>query len=387
MKLKQRTIVIIGVLLLLSASVGLVAAMMIPSAEELLTDSLETLETVTTGYAEFSVDVEMPENAFNGTFEGWAKRDVGPNGEPAMRFVVLASDREELVGLTFVTDGYQSWLYSPDKNSVIIGQADEVAPILADRLAQYEGQWQYEHEFDHETTAMPETPDEFVAKLSEYFTIERNGTDQIGEYEANALRLVPIADQMPEEFRLAGGYLNLWLRTSDQLPLAAEYAEGAAGDFNIQANAIEINQPIEDSIFSFTIPEGAEVIQATELLSQMEALQESIDPEEAGALIPAELPDGAQMAGTEQLGTAIVQRFNLLGDLSFVIAQGTSLPQDVPAEATSSQSVTVRGVDGMLHTNDEANRTLLIWQEGDQFVLIGGDSSPQQALALAESLQ
>ena len=46
----------------------------------------------------------------------------------------------------------------------------------------------------------------------------------------------------------------------------------------------------------------------------------------------------------------------------------------------------VRGVEGTLHTNSEATRSLLIWQEDDLFFLVGGDLSPEQLLSIAESL-
>ncbi len=59
----------------------------------------------------------------------------------------------------------------------------------------------------------------------------------------------------------------------------------------------------------------------------------------------------------------------------------------MPAEATSSEPVVVRGLEGTIYTNDEATRTLLAWNDGTLWFLIGGDLSPDQALTVAESLQ
>ena len=67
--------------------------------------------------------------------------------------------------------------------------------------------------------------------------------------------------------------------------------------------------------------------------------------------------------------------------------EGTNLPIERPAEATSSESVLVRGLEGTLYTNDSATRTLLTWNEESLWILIGGDLSPAEALAIAESLQ
>jgi predicted PurR-regulated permease PerM len=51
MNMRKRSTIIFLVLLLSVASVGLVAAMIIPSAEELLTNAAEALEGITSGHA------------------------------------------------------------------------------------------------------------------------------------------------------------------------------------------------------------------------------------------------------------------------------------------------------------------------------------------------
>ena len=164
MKFKKRTAIGIVVAVALLATVGLVAATMIPSAEELLTKSLETLESTSSGHAVVTLDAQLPDQDVSGTFELWGKLNAGPNGEPAGRLVVLDTNRSELIGLTLVSDGSQFWLYSPDRQAVIVGQAEEMAPILAQRLAEYEGQWPHDGEFDPETADVPQTPAEAVAK-------------------------------------------------------------------------------------------------------------------------------------------------------------------------------------------------------------------------------
>lgn len=387
MKMKKQTGIVIVIVLLLLGTAGLVAATMIPSAEELLTASLETLESVTSGHAVVSASAQLPDQDINGSFEIWGKLNAGPNDEPAVRIVVLDASQEELIGTTVVSDGSQFWVYSPDHNSVIIGQAADLAPLLAERFAEYEGQWPGDSEFSHPAGEIPQTAAEAVASLLEYFSIDRNGSDQVGDDQADILRFVPQAETMPEEIILAGGFVRLWLRESDQLPLAIEYAEGAVGAFAAEATDIQINEAIADSVFSFTIPEGAEVIEASDLLTQMETLKQSVTADEVGALTPGDLPDGAEPVGTEQIAGTVVQRFTMPDGKSFVVAQGDSVPQEIPAEATSSDLVLVRGEEGILHSNDEATRSLLIWQENEMSFLVGGDLSPEQALAVAESLQ
>jgi hypothetical protein len=227
-----------------------------------------------------------------------------------------------------------------------------------------------------------------VAKALEYFTAERNGGDSIAGGEAYRLRLIPIPEQMPEELRLAGGFVNVWLRSSDQLPLGVEYAEGSAGYGKIVATTAEINSGLDNGIFTFIIPEGAEVVQATDLIAALEAMQA-----EAGEtavdfepLYPADLPEGAVADERQEFGGAVVLRYNT-EEGTFFIAQGQGFPVEAPEDATSTESIEVRGVRGTQFSNDEGTRSLLTWQEGEMTFLIGGDLSPEQALAIAESLQ
>jgi hypothetical protein len=192
---------------------------------------------------------------------------------------------------------------------------------------------------------------------------------------------------MPEEVRLAGGFVNLWLRSSDELPLAVEYAESALGYAKAEATLAEINIELDSALFTFEIPEGAEVIQATDLLAQMEAMDEAAAPPDFTILAPTNLPEGATAAASQFVGGAVVQRFDLAEGRSFYVAQGAAMPLDAPAEATDRESVTVRGVEGVLFRNDAGSRTLLAWREGEVSFVIGGDLTPEQALAVAESLQ
>ena len=387
MNTKRRTILIALTVLIAVVSVGLLAAVIIPSADELLTQSLETLETVTDGHAIVETTVELPEKTVSGTFEIWGKFSADPDGRPSVRVEVLAASEAELVGLTAVSDGTQSWLYNPNRNTVVVGQAEELAPLLAEKIAGYEGEWGHSGDFDPETADIPETPADAVAKMLEYFTAERNGQEEVAGTDAYLLRLIPIPEQMPDEFRIAGGYINLWLRTGDKLPLAAEYAEGALGYGKFQATLAEINTGLDDSIFTFVIPEGVEVIEATELVAELEALEHSNEAVDFETLTPTDLPEEAIAAETQQIGGAVIQRYNLPEGRSFVVAQGPSMPLDVPAEATSTETVIVRGVEGTLYSNDEDTRALLTWSEGEVSFLVGGDLSAEQAAAIAESLQ
>lgn len=387
MKNRKRGIIVVLVTLLLLVTVGLAAAMIIPSADDLLARSLETLETIDDGHAIVEATLEMPDRQVSGTFEVWGKLNVGPDGEPAFRVQVLAASKAGLEGTTVVSDGSQFWLYDPEENRVVVGNREELAPLLAEKFDEHEGRWQPERAVDGGVGDIPETPEEAVAAFLEYFTAERNGQEEMAGDGAYRLRLVPIPEKMPEEVRLAGGFVNLWLRTSDQLPLAVELAESSLGYARFEATLAEINNESDSSLFTFAVPEGAEVIQAADLLAEMEASEQPLEEPAFDVLEAGELPEGAVAGERNQIGGAVVQRYDLPDGATFVIAQGRAMPQERPAEATNSQTVTVRGNEGTLYTNDDGNRSLLVWSEGEIFYLVSGDLAPDQALAIAESLQ
>lgn len=389
--LKSRKVVLVVMVLLLLAGASLTAAMMIPDADALLTQSLETLESVTDVHAVVTVNAELPEQAINGTFELWAALNVGPNGEPGMRVQLLAADEAELVGVTAVTNGVEFWLYDPNSNTVVTGVAADMAAMLAQKMAEHEGEfegWSHEESFDPEMAAIPQTPAEAVAKLLEYVTAERNGTETVAGSNAYRLRLVPIPEKMPEEMRAAGGYINLWLRSSDQLPVAIEYTKGAFGSGKATATVAEINTGFDHALFTFAIPDGATVLQAADLMAQFEeAAAETAVAPDFTPLSPTYLPTAARPGEMSQIGGGFMQRYSLPDGKSFVVAQGSSFPLEAPAEASRVETVTVRGMDATLFTNEAATRTLLAWSENGVAFLVGGDLTPEEAAAIAESLQ
>jgi hypothetical protein len=95
------------------------------------------------------------------------------------------------------------------------------------------------------------------------------------------------------------------------------------------------------------------------------------------------VPDEATLRETTNVRGAIVGRYGLPNGRSFTIAQGRTAVNLTPEEG--GQAVTVRGVSGMLYTED--GRTLLNWSEGEIQYWIGGDLTGEEALAIAESLQ
>ena len=387
MQTRRRLLSILLALLVLAVTAVAIGAFVIPTAEDLLVQALETSETITDGHAIVEVAVDVPEQSMSGTVEAWGRLNAGPNGEPAFRIEVLTADEADLIGTIAVSDGTQFWLWNPSENVVLTGQFEELYARLAAEMAGHEFDHNFEPQGDFNEADIPETPEEVVAKLLEYFTAERAGSDVIGSTDVNTVRLIPIPEQMPEEVRAAGGLLNVWLRDGDSAPVGIEYVGSALGSGVARATFLELNQGVDDAVFTFLIPEGAIVIDAAEIeLPDHDELEEAtaIEPD-FDLLAPTSLPDEATLRETTNVGGAIVERYGLPNGRSFTIAQGRTAVNLAPEEG--GESVTVRGVTGMLYTDAEDGRTLLNWSEGEIQYWIGGDLTGEEALAIAESLQ
>jgi hypothetical protein len=213
----------------LFAVVALAAVVMMvrASADDLLYQSARLVAGATNGHAVLSFEFEAPEKSGSGTVEVWGRKDVGPNGEPAFRVELLkaSEERKESIGSTAVSDGTQVWFYRADSNTVYVGTVEEMKARLKDG----HGEELTGHDLPYYDEAeMPQTPEEAVDKLLEYFTAERAGTTEINGMAANQLHLIPIPEQMPDEFRANGGLLDVWLRIDDGAPLGVEF-RGAPG--------------------------------------------------------------------------------------------------------------------------------------------------------------
>ena len=395
MQKSKRLIIIILTFIILAGSTAAIAAFMIPDADELLVQALELTETITDAHAVAEVTVEMPDQDFNGTVEIWGKLDMGPNGEPGFRAEVLAATEAEMVSITAVSDGTQFWLYHPTENTVLVGTFAEMKARMEAEIANgnfdpdsFERQMpeEYAQEFDFDPADMPETPEEAVAKLLEYFTADRTSNTDIGSASAYTIRLVPIPEQMPDEVRTAGGFLNVWIRTDDSAALGIEYAEGAVGYAKAIATTLELNQGIDNAIFTFDIPEGAIVVNAADL-ERPEMPDHDATLEEFAVLTATNLPADAVADKEIVMRGAVVQRYTLADGKSLTIAQGPASAATDLFDGEPGDAVTVRGLDGSMFVDVENGRTLLTWVENSVTIWVGGDITAEQALSIAESLQ
>jgi outer membrane lipoprotein-sorting protein len=368
-------IIIIGAVVLVAALVsGFV--LMQPTAEDILVQTLETLETIDDAHAVVEIEMATVERDESAKIELWGRR--GEDGPGAFRLVVLETSNKKAAEAIVVSDGENLWAYAPAEGKVFVGSAEEAKKIMAEKQPYMDNYDKSDH--DH-----PENPNEAIEMLLDYFEVTLSNTELVADTSARLLILNPIPEQMPAEYAAVGGLINLWIDENRSLPLAVEFTGSSFGNGKITVSKLEINKGIDETLFTFDPPEDAEVISFADLAPQTLSLAEAAASAEFELLTPQETPEGATLVDVIEVKGVIVQRFTLPDGGSFSIAQGTSDEFTKPSNET--QSVEVRGVSGSLLVGEDGSKVLLTWSEGDLFYSVAGDLTQDQALTIAESLQ
>ena len=177
---------------------------------------------------------------------------------------------------------------------------------------------------------MLQTPEEAVDKLLEYFKAERAGTVEVGDTDTYQLRLIPIPEKMPDEFRANGGLLDVLLRTSDSAPLGIEFSGAAVGSGKITVSTLELDQGVADEQFTFDILDEMEVVALADLEPPSLSLEEAASAASFDILLPSYLPSAARLEGINEVRGAIVQRYRLPDGATFTVAQGADGAAQAP---------------------------------------------------------
>ncbi len=372
---KRNIWILIGVVVFIAALVsGFI--LMQPTAEEILTQTIDSMKSIDSAHAIVDLRVDTPEKDASATVEVWGHQtDEGPG---AFRMQVLDTSESKAVDALVVSDGETLWAYSPTEGKVFMGTAEEAKNMLAEKHGEYA-------EFDRDDFEKPESAEQAVQMLLEYFTLDYLGTEEIAGESIYLLELIPIPDQMPAEYAAVGGNLHLWIDQARDVPLVFEYTGGSFGEFSITVSDLDLNLDLNDDLFTFAIPADAEVLNFADLTPKSLSLDEAAATAEFELLAPNETPQGATLVDVLDVRGTIVQRFTLPAGGSFTVAQGMS--DETAQPPTEAQVIEVRGVEGTLYVSEDGDKVLLSWSEGDLFYYIAGDITADKALTIAESLR
>ena len=157
------------------------------------------------------------------------------------------------------------------------------------------------------------------------------------------------------------------------------------GEVSITALELEINQAMDEALFSFEIPAGAEIVGFADMKPESLSLDEAVASADFEVLTPDITLEGATLVDVLDVKGMIVQQYTLPEGGSFTIAQGQTDEGKKPS--TEEQVVNVRGVEGSLFSSEDGSKVALSWSEGDVSFYIAGSVTVDQALEIAESLK
>lgn len=372
---RRNLIIILGVVVLIAALVsGFV--LMQPTAEDILVQTLETLESIEDAHAVIEIDINTVDKDESATLEVWGRR--GEDSPGAFRVVVLTSSNEKAADAVIVSDGETVWAYSPTEGKVFVGTAEEAKKMMAEKRAEMD-------QFDKGNFEHPENPTEAVETLKEYFDLALSQTEEVGNASARLVILNPIPEKMPAEYTAVGGLINLWIDENRSVPLAVEFTDSSFGEGKINVKELEINAGVDEALFTFEPPADAEIVTMADLKPESTSLEEAAASADFELLTPLEIPDGATLVDVLEVKGMVVQRFTLPDGGSFSVAQGT--PNEFSKPADNAQVVEVRGVTGSILESEDGDKVLLTWNEGELFYSVAGVLTLDEALMIAESLQ
>ncbi len=341
-----------------------------PTAEEIVAKMQEVEASTEDAHAvvEFSVKAEDMDMDLEVVVELWEKRPGKLRAE-VLEAGEAEVDSVDLAGVVSVTDGERAWLYHPGENVVVTGalgdlESDEI-PVDPQQVIQLmeEGiQWAMDN-FDVELAGEEELDGVATYKLE--FT-PREGEDY------------PMPIPMDAK-------ATLWVEKERWIALQAHVDGSSFGEGWVRVRSFEFNIGLDDELFQFEIPEGAEVIDVTDMEPVPLTLDEAEEQAEFDLLVPSYEPDGVTLIEVFRVGDAFILRYDH-STTSFTIVQG-DLPQ--PMQQTPSgeaTEVTMRGQTAAL-TTDDAGNSFLTWTEDGVAIAIAGHISQDEIVKVAESLQ
>ncbi len=327
------------------------------TAEEIVARMQETVENTQDAHAVISASVNVQGIEITAKAEVWEK---SPN---KVRAQVLEASEPDLVGSIVVSDGQQSWSYEPARNIVRVGSAGEIDTPLPEEM-------------------LTELRDVIQAVL-DVSDVELVGEEAVAGRQAYKLTLSPREDA-EQSFFPGDGTATLWVDQEQWFVLKAEYEGGTFGQGSMQVQSFELNPGLSDDLFTFTVPEGATVIDIEAQKPVPLTLDEAREQAGFSLLVPEYVPAGATLIEVFRVEDSFVLRYDHSPEVSFTVIQGPELAS--PPPLGQAQNVSVRGQSGTAITDDAGGTTFLYWTDGNVTLTVAGRISLDQALQVADSL-
>lgn len=344
-----------------------------PSAEEIVRRAEAAMDNLEQAHAIIEVEISREGEVMRLVGEGWM------DGEQK-RGVVLEASEAKLVGTLALSDGERGWLYHPEHDKALTGDTEEMKAYREEEANEMPA------EFDF--NSLTEMVDELL-RITEQDLV---GSEAIAGLDTWHLRLTPNSEA-PPELNVVGGVVDLWISQKYDLPLKVAYTGSSLGEGHVTVLEYEAEPELADELFTFTPPDGVEVIDVSTLLPERMTLIEAKEQAAFSLLSTAADTAEAALMDVYRVKDAYVQEFDgTLG--AWKLMQSAKMPAkdkigkpDKESDKVELEAVTVRGALGQLASNAEKGWTMLSWEEEGILRLLSGKISPERAVELAEMLE
>jgi len=321
------------------------------TAEDIVAKMQEVVSSTNDAHAVVEVTVNVQGESLQMVVEVWGKL---PN---KVRAEVLETNRDEFVGAVTVTDGQAAWFYSPAENKAVVTDVSDLSADVQTIIQDMEG---------------------VIQQVLDNGEVELLGEEEIAGAKTYKLSLEEQEKRLPLE-----GTATLWVDKKQWIVLKAHFIAPNVGEGTMQVRSFELNPGLDDEIFTFEVPEGAEVVNAGDEKEQHMTLDEAEAQASFDLLTPDYLPDGATLVDVIKVKGAFVLLYDLEGaNLTVAQSQG-ELAEGLPG---IGKAVTVRGAQATLVTNEAIGASFVAWQENGINFAIAGRIGGEESIKIAESL-
>jgi outer membrane lipoprotein-sorting protein len=359
-----------GLSLLVTLSLLLSGCQSGPTAEEIVAKMQEVEASTEDAHAvvEFSIQAEDMDMDLEVVVELWEQRPGKLRAE-VLEAGEADVDGVDVAGVVSVTDGERAWLYHPGENVVVTGALGDL-----------------------ESDEIPVDPQQVIGLMEEgiqwamdNFDVKLEGEEELNGVATYKLTFTPREDEAYPMPIPLDGQATLWVEKERWIALQAHVDGGSFGEGWVRVRSFEFNTGLDDALFQFEIPEGAEVIDIADMEPVPLTLEEAEEQAAFDLLVPTYEPGEATLIEVFRVGDAFILHYDH-STTSFTIVQG-DLPQPMQQSPSGEATeVTVRGQTAALVTNDVGN-SFLSWAEDGVSIAIAGHISADEIVKVAESLQ
>lgn len=335
-------------------------------------------------------DVAMTGGQQDGSFtvEAWMKKSDKQDalGKPITQahVVVLKASKPELQDTELVNDGTTVWIYSPSQKKVITGKLQDLQKGKVGA--------------QDPTAQMMRMQEQLQQLLDGSDVVLAAENEPVAGMDAWKIKLTP-KPETAQQMQLGSLVeTNLWISHQGYMPLKALVNAGSMGKLEATVQKIELNSKkgIDPAKFTFTPPAGVEIVDAAKLAEKARPSTTNLDEARKSSsfrvLAPKQLPDGVKLEEVQKLsmgGEAVIQNYGGTVEFSLVQTKGErAFGENATPFGAKTTTVQVRGHEATLITGSTQERgTLLRFKENGVNIIIAGTLSPEQAEAIAESLQ